>query len=94
MTDNGELQQRKHESNEVHLERLKGILRERRAQAQAELELKRHLEDSIRVMTASGASAAARNELHRELGRVCLRLGTARGQVDIAESYLVLALNR
>ena len=40
MTDNGELQQRKHESNEVHLERLKGILRERRAQAQAELELK------------------------------------------------------
>ena len=45
-------------------------------------------------MTASGASAASRNELHRELGRVCLRLGMARGQVDIAESYLVIALNR
>lgn len=94
MTNNTELQQRKHESNEVHLERLKGILRERRAQAQAEFEGKRHLEDTIRAMATVGAPAANLNELHRLLSQVCRRLGAARGQVDIAESYLVIALNR
>lgn len=94
MTDNTELQQRKSESSEAHIERLRVILRARREEAQAEFEAKRHLEDTIRAMASSGAPATSRNELHRLLSQVCRRLGAARGQVDIAESHLVLALNR
>lgn len=94
MTDNAELQQRKSESNHAHIERLKSILRARRAEAQAEFEAKRHIEDTLRALSASGAPASTHSELHRLLSQVCRRLGAACGQVDIAESHLVLALNR
>ena len=94
MTSNSELQQKVKETNESHIERLRDIVRERKESAQSAYELKRHLEDTILAAEKSGASATTRNELHRALRKACFDLGTARGQVDIAESYLVLALNR
>lgn len=93
MTSNGELQQRVKESNEAHIERLRDVVRERKETAQSAYELKRHLEDTILAATKSGAAAATRNELHRALRKACFDLGVARGQVDVAESYLVIALN-
>ena len=94
MTNNAELQQQRNESNEAHIERLRGILRARREEAQREFEGRRHLEETIRVMSTNRAPASTRSELHRLLAQTCTRLGVARGQVDIAESHLVIALNR
>ena len=94
MTNNAELQQQAHESNEAHIERLQGIVRSRREEAQRELESKRYLEETIRAMSTSRAPASTQNDLHRLLAQTCTRLGVARGQVDIAESHLVIALNR
>lgn len=94
MTSNAELQQQEHESDGAHIERLKGIVRSRREEAQRELEGRRYLEETIRVISTSRAPASTLNELHRLLGQSCTRLGVARGQVDIAEAHLVIALNR
>lgn len=94
MTDNAELQRRQSESNEAHIERLRSVLRSRRAEAQAELEAKHHLEDTISAMSASGAPKMSLSELHRLRTQVCRRLGEARGQVELAEAHLVIALNR
>ncbi len=94
MTNNAELQQQEHESNEAQIERLRGIVRGRREEAQRELESKRYLEETIRVVSTSRAPASTTNGLHRLLAQTCTRLGIARGMVDIAEAHLVIALNR
>ena len=94
MTNNAELQQQKHESNEAHIERMRGIVHGRREEAQRELESKRYLEETIRAVSASRAPASTTNGLHRLLAQTCTRLGVARGQVEIAEAHLVIALNR
>lgn len=94
MTSNSELQQMVKETDGQYLERLREAVRERKATAQSAHELKSHLEDTILAAEKSGAPAATRNELHRALRKACFDLGIARGQVDIAESYLVLQLNR
>jgi hypothetical protein len=94
MTNNAELQQQEHESNEAHIERLQGIVRSRREEAQRELDGKRHLERTINAMSMTRAPASSTNGLHRLLAQTCTRLGVARGQVEIAEAHLVSALNR
>lgn len=93
MTSNVELQRVQGEKQAEYLERLRAALRARRADAQAEYELKRHLDDTLVAMRQSGAPSSARIELQKQLTQTCIRLGAARGQVDIAESLLVVALN-
>ncbi|MFT3714037.1 MAG: hypothetical protein QM817_40770 [Archangium sp.] len=93
MTSYEAVQRLKGEAVADYIERLRDLLRARKADEQAEFELKRHLEETVRVLAMSKAPASVRNEMHRHLTTVCHRLGTLRGQVHIIESLLVTALN-
>ena len=61
MTNNAELQQQEHENNEAHIERLRGIVRSRREEAQRELEAKRHLEKTINGMSTIRSRVSIRS---------------------------------
>jgi len=80
-------------SNEQLITSLREQLRAAKENSNAELFMKRHLEDSIAMMRMCGAPLSSRLELQRMLSLCCHRLGVSKGQEDILTARLVTALN-
>jgi hypothetical protein len=81
-------------TTEQHLNQLREQLRAQKDLVNAELTMKRHLEDSLAMMRMGGAPLSARLELERHLSLCCHRLGVAKGNEDILTARFVTALNR
>jgi hypothetical protein len=88
------IQQTSPSSNEKHISLLREQLAAAKANANAELTMKRHLEETLEMMRKSKTSLSSRIEIQRYLSLCCNRLGAANAHEDNLTQRLVDALNR
>ena len=92
--DTQHLEQIAGETTTQYVERLRSATRSLKETENAEMMMKRYLEDSLIMMRTTGAPLAARLDIQRNLTMCCHRLGVARGHQDILTARIVTALNR